>query len=531
MKFLRWRRDVVIGVVAGLVVILFVMAAASMHKVGFPLDDAWIHQTYARNLAEHGQWAFFPGESSAASTSPLYTVVLALGRVLRIPFFIWTFGIGALSLAAAGWIGARLAERLFSNLVPARVGWWTGLALVTTWHLGWAAASGMETMLFATLSLGIVLLAWQDSSHHLWINARQGFVLGVAGALLTLTRPEGVGLVALTWAALALERFQADRREHWRTWTIWSGAVFTGWLVGVLPYLMLNYHIEGTLLPNTSAAKQAEYASLLDLPLWERYVRLLLPILVGGQFLLLPGAVIGIASAVRRALRSSVRWSVLLPAAWAVMNLSAYALRLPASYQHGRYVMPVLPHLLLYAVGGMLIMLRAARHRPWQRIVARTLALSTVGVMGAFLILGARQYGRDVRIINTEMVDSAHWLARNVPPDDLLAVHDIGAVGYYAPRPILDLAGLVSPEIVPLMGDRESLMRLMCERGVVYLMVFPDQRPAKADDPRLGNEWETDPKSGKRVVKPLYHSSAPYVVAEGGDNMMVYRMMWRPDCQ
>ena len=36
---------------------------------GFPLDDSWIHQTYARNLAQTGQWAFVPGVPSAASTS------------------------------------------------------------------------------------------------------------------------------------------------------------------------------------------------------------------------------------------------------------------------------------------------------------------------------------------------------------------------------------------------------------------------------------------------------------------------------
>ena len=43
---------------------------------GFPLDDAWIHQVYARNLGTRGEFAFFPGEPSAGSTSPFCTVHL-----------------------------------------------------------------------------------------------------------------------------------------------------------------------------------------------------------------------------------------------------------------------------------------------------------------------------------------------------------------------------------------------------------------------------------------------------------------------
>jgi hypothetical protein len=44
---------------------------------GFPLDDGWIHQTYARNLAEYGQWAYLPGTISGGSTSPLWTLLLS----------------------------------------------------------------------------------------------------------------------------------------------------------------------------------------------------------------------------------------------------------------------------------------------------------------------------------------------------------------------------------------------------------------------------------------------------------------------
>ena len=38
---------------------------------GFPLDDAWIHQVYARHLGQLGEWAFLPGQPSAGSTSPV----------------------------------------------------------------------------------------------------------------------------------------------------------------------------------------------------------------------------------------------------------------------------------------------------------------------------------------------------------------------------------------------------------------------------------------------------------------------------
>ena len=75
-------------------------------------------------------------------------------------------------------------------------------------------------------------------------------------------------------------------------------------------------------------------------------------------------------------------------------------------------------------------------------------------------VLGLQAYVQDVTIIDQEMVTAALWIKDNIPPDDLLVVHDIGAVGYFAPRPILDIAGLVSPEFVPLIA------RPGCDLGV-----------------------------------------------------------------
>ena len=81
MVALTNRRNLTLLVVAAGLVGLYVWRAGG----GFPLDDSWIHQSYGRNLGLRGEWALIPGQPSAASTAPLYTILLSIGYVLRIP--------------------------------------------------------------------------------------------------------------------------------------------------------------------------------------------------------------------------------------------------------------------------------------------------------------------------------------------------------------------------------------------------------------------------------------------------------------
>jgi hypothetical protein len=46
------------GIASSLVVYLLAYEFACC--IGFPLDDSWIHQSYARNLALPGEWSFLP---------------------------------------------------------------------------------------------------------------------------------------------------------------------------------------------------------------------------------------------------------------------------------------------------------------------------------------------------------------------------------------------------------------------------------------------------------------------------------------
>jgi hypothetical protein len=144
------------------------------------------------------------------------------------------------------------------------------------------------------------------------------------------------------------------------------------------------------------------------------------------------------------------------------------------------------------------------------------LALSAALMFVAFLVPGLQAYRQDVAIVDQEMVTSARWIAANLPPEELLAIHDIGAVGYFAPRPIFDIAGLVNPEVIPLIADAEATWALIEARGARYLLAFPDQIPG--DDP-------TDSR-----LCPLFTTGGTAALTAGGENMTLYALAWDGAC-
>jgi hypothetical protein len=535
------RADAGLLLLAAALVMLYVATSGG----GFPLDDSWIHQTYARNLATTGVWAFVPGVPSAASTSPLYTVLLAAGYALGLPYALWTHGLGALALGLTGIVGLRLARQLAPN--NRRLPLIVGLALVLNWHLIWAAAAGMETALFSLWTLVIPWLVVRAPSP---LRPRDGAVFGVVAALATLTRPEGLLLAGLGGLSLLV----ANRRPFPRV-VAFGLAAAAGCALVITPYAIYNLSLTGGLLPDTADAKQTEYAVLLTLPYIERVGRMVLPLLAGVLPLLVPGLVYYGYVAIKRPVvsghanrqrswvgarnalplqghdvakagsstgemrrgRNGEGLIALLPLVWALALIALYAARLPANYQHGRYVIPALPGLIVTGVVGTAWLVQASRRSLPGRVLTQTLAIAAVVVtlLAAFLI-GPTTYRQDVGLIDEAMVAAAHWLAANVPPDELLAVHDIGAVGYFAPRPLLDLAGLVSPEVVERMGDPDALWALIEARDARYLMAFPDQIPGgNPSDPRLCRVFSTEGLIARTV---------------GGPDMSIYRLTWDGEC-
>lgn len=129
-NLLRSRRALLVVAVL-LALAIYMGFAALSHGLGFPLDDAWIHQTYARNLAELGQWSFVPGQPSAGSTSPLWTILQVPAQVLGLDPVYWSALLGAALLVALALIGAEW----WRDRSGASKGWVTlAVALLIAWE-------------------------------------------------------------------------------------------------------------------------------------------------------------------------------------------------------------------------------------------------------------------------------------------------------------------------------------------------------------------------------------------------------------
>ncbi len=499
-RFPPWFRTASFLLVAAASTAAYLVVSRLGGFLGFALDDAWIHQTYARNLAQGLQFAFVPGQPSAGSTSPLWTLLVAVGYLIHAPYLAWTYLLGTAVLGITGW----LAYRLVLSVMPERedVAWLAGLVVAAEWHMVWAAVSGMETLLFAALVLAAFV-----------IPPRRAGWLGLAVGVSILARPDGLTLVPFILARLVIENLSAARR--WARLTGFFVRFALGFAAVFLPYLAFNYVLAGSVWPNTFYAKQAEYAVLRQWPLVQRIWLVTLQPFVGAQALLLPGLGVLAWKAARER-----RWEVLLPLLWAGAFLAAYVLRLPATYQHGRYLMPVIPALVSLGIGGTAQWLRlraeAAGRRALSvpRLVSRAWLLAFAVVTAVFWGLGARAYKADVQIIESEMVQTAHWINQNTPPDAVIAAHDIGALGYFGGRKILDMAGLISPDVIPLMGDDAGLREWLLRSHAAYLVIAPG--------------WDYPALVQSLTLTQVYSTHAPYSPAAGGENMVVYRLGGSP---
>lgn len=407
-------------------------ASASIPIAGSMTDDTYIHMQYARNLAEAGELSFNRGDPSYGATSPLWVGLLALVHIAGGDLATWirvfSWAAGALSIAAIYFFVMKLDGR---RLVAAAA---AAVLACEAWLLRWSS-TGMESS-FALLAALACLTASLTATRSVWKSALFGLLLFLA----YLARPE-VGLMvpaAFVAFALAERETPVGRRFLWLL-------VFT---VLTACWLILIRSHTGTFLPLTAGAKQGRSSFGTGM-----LASALIPLKIIGATLLLPAAaavLFTIAGVFRdRSLFETGKglsrggllllllWVFLLPAVYVIFDFHVLS----------RYLLPVFPAIIAVGFTGAARLFSGAGKKTMRRaivIIAGAAMMQSLVFYFTVVVRPTREFSRG---LDGVIVPMGRWLADNSPPGSVVASPDIGAIGYFSGREVLDLGGLVTPEI------------------------------------------------------------------------------------
>jgi hypothetical protein len=124
--------------------------------------------------------------------------------------------------------------------------------------------------------------------------------------------------------------------------------------------------------------------------------------------------------------------------------------------------------------------------------------------------------------LKQSLVPWGQWFATHSAPDAMIAAPDIGALGYYSHRRVLDLAGLVTPAMVPLL-EKEQPEDIVARFSFARIArpEFLVDRAARPYDLLMRSRYST-------ALEPLGHASVPNLgIARPGEAVYsFYRIDW-----
>lgn len=446
------------------------LVRGSYAVLDFPLDDAWIHQVYARALAHLEGMAYNTGIQEAGDTSPLWVLITApvhffdFAGVNVVVILIKLIGVGLAGLLA------REVFLLARVLYHSR--WVAGLAaafMLFAPCLMYSALSGMETLLLAWLWLFFVRSVIEGKS----------LKAALALSLTPVARPEAVVLLLFYLVNL----FRETRVGTWR----FQPRALYGMGLLIVPFalwMLFCWRVTGHFLPNTFYLKS--HAFSLDSAAIGVALRIFLDNGWGGFWAFAPGLAMFLFWHLHRYGWRDAQVLILSIVSPLVFMLAVAGSRsLNASgFYWTRWQDPANLLLSLPVVLGLALLLRSGARfvqkrlkavwaLPW-RLVPRTIAIMTVLIILYQPLLVAldkrdRLY-TDSRAISLLNRKAGEWIAANTDVKDPVAANDAGAVRYFGGRFTLDLIGLNHAALAFKPPLRDELLEKLKVR---WLVVFP----------------------------------------------------------
>ncbi len=420
------------------------------------LDDSFITYRFAKNLVEHGQFVFNPGERVLATSTPLFAFLLTPLYLLKLDLL---YAVPIMNMVFEGLIAyfAFLAIKRIFPRYPLLILVIFAVFFFSDYRELNSSAAGMETPLYVLLTLMIVWLALKES--WIWV--------GIVGGLLFLTRPDGVVIVAVVFLYHLLQKRKLPLR---------SAMAFTA---VVSPWLIFATVYYGNPIPSGVWAKLIIVQGFGD-PLSKK---LRLIFFHQNDYWFLAGTLLGLAGMALAGYRffSENRRSLAIYPVFFV--LYCLGMVLPHnSYNWYWYWVPLLMAVYLHA--GYIVAELAHRYKYFRAVPALWLPAMLFYLLANYMPsetnwLKVRSFNWDAGV----MVLSS-WIAQNSAPDRTVMCMTVGIPGYYSNRRVIDPLGIATPALLKNWSKEQyNLDALRQTRPDYYISYEPlDERYREMTD-------------------------------------------------
>ena len=422
----------------------------NLYFLGVPLDDVYIHAQFAKNVLHRFPYSFQSGHTLTADTSPLWVAMLTIGGFFTTRLELVAMVLSMLAYLALGPGIYRVARDVFGmSEHQARI---AGIATVFSSRLAWSGMSGMETALAALLML-LVVEEHIRSRKRNCLRAREAIWIGLS----LLVRPEFMFVTLILVTDWMIAAFRQRANVSAAPITILIAATIAS------PALLLPLLTRNDLISHSSVVQGA---GISFIPNFE-YLWFALKVLASNNVIIFVLLIAGIWF-----LRHKPEFYLLFIIAIGLPILQSFVA--PQFRHHGRYFFPVFPLIILCGIGAWQ---EIELQMPLKNIIAKTVVVLIV-------LAGLIETGRwslieaeSVRNINDQHLAVVEWLRQNIRANDTLAVDDVGAIGYFLNKPVIDLNGLMTPSLWPLQHDQDSVWRTARSMGANLFVIYRRLNP------------------------------------------------------
>lgn len=474
IKSLRAQIMIMILIFTGKIMIILAYPIQDLGTTSWLIDDSFIMARIARNLAIGCGYSFDCVQLT--SGAPLTWTILTAPHHLLFDA-ITAMKITMIASSFIGGLCTLVVFVLARHLYNVRVAWGAFILATFLLSLFFTPMNGMETSLFALLcllSLTVYALYFRaDRIASLATYALLGSLLG----LTNLTRGDGilVSFALVTVELLLLISYPAQRRMRLARLSVLVGTA------GAITLVLVGWSLiaDGVLLPaNQSGRRFIALQNVMDAQyqlIPDRYMQQVilnfysLIRLIGGT---VGSGILAICALVwpLRYADRSVRLVVLIYIVTFLAFLGLYQHYFPDAHGLRYMVFPGYLFTIFLARAADYLLERAH----W--IKAKTVAYGVI--VAGLLSLGGYQYlgvTGGLPVIPTDgnttwRAQLNEWVNANLPPGTGFAAKDHGQLAYFTAVRVVDLAGIIQPELIDAL-KAGNLQGFLADNQVEYILL------------------------------------------------------------